>query len=405
MTPSTLLHPRGRAAALRAAIVAMLVLVVAAVSAADTPDRAKRMFDRLVGVPPTPGQLAQMVAIMGDSPSQAQLEQAAQYAIAQPAFYNVSLVDFVTPWTNVERTVFADLNDYTATVVGMIRDQVPFDQVLSADLLYVAAPQLGLTPYSQTDNQHYLEIQSMGLDLSDPDVLVPETQSEQPGAQVGPADAAGVVTTRAAAQAFFSAGTNRRMWRFTAINFLCRDMEALKDVTRPTDGIRQDVTRSPGGDSEIFHTQCVGCHAGMDPLTGAYAYFEWDADAGRLVRTPGQVQGKYAINTGVFPGGHITTDNHWKNLWRVGQNSALGWSEDLPGEGFGAQSLGVEVTHSRAFAECQVQKVFQHVCFRPPQTTADADAIRTIATNFEQNGTYDMKQVFAQVAVYCTEGE
>lgn len=418
MTPPCLLDPRRRvrrarrshaAATLRAGLVATLALALAllpgAAASADPPDRAKRMYDRLVGVPPTPAQIDQMVAIMGPSPGPDQLEDAARFAIEQPDFYNVSLVNFVTPWTNVERTVFADLNDYTATVIGMIRDEVPFDQVLSADLLYVADPALGLTPYSHTDNQHYQEIQSQGLDLSDPAVLVQQTQSGQPGSQVGPAEAAGVVTTRAAGEAFFSAGTNRRMWRFTGLNFLCRDLEQLKDVTRPADGIRQDVSRSPGGDSEIFHTQCVGCHAGMDPLAGAYAFFEWDADAGRVVYTPGQVQGKYLINTGVFPGGHITTDDGWQNLWRVGQNSALGWAEDLPGEGYGPQSLGVEVAQSRAFAECQVQKVFEHVCFRPPQTPADADAIRAIATGFEENGTYDLKQVFARVAVHCTEGE
>ena len=89
-----------------------------------------------------------------------------------------------------------------------------------------------------------------------------------PGSQISAADAAGVVTTRAAAEAFFSAGTNRRMWRYTAKNYLCRDMEALKDTSRPTDRIRQDVNRSPGGDSEIFHTQCAGCHSGMDARRG-----------------------------------------------------------------------------------------------------------------------------------------
>ena len=183
------------------------------------------------------------------------------------------------------------------------------------------------------------------------------------------------MTTRAAAEAFFSAGTNRRMWRFTAMNFLCRDMEALKDTSRPTDRIRQDVNRSPGGDSEIFHTQCAGCHSGMDAVAGAYAYFEWDAAQGRMIHTPGQVQGKYAINTGVFPGGHITTDNSWINLWRSGQNAALGWNAARARRGFGAKGLGAEVAHSRAFAECQVQKVFEHVCFRPPRDDADAAAV------------------------------
>jgi hypothetical protein len=140
-------------------------------------------------------------------------------------------------------------------------------------------------------------------------------------------------------------------------------------------------------------------------VAGAYAYFEWDATQGRTVHTPGQVQGKYAINTGVFPGGHITIDNSWINLWRSGQDAALGWNAGEPGNGLGAKGLGAEVAHSRAFAECQVQKVFEHVCFRPPRDAADATAVATIATEFERDGRYDLRQVFADVAIHCTEGE
>jgi hypothetical protein len=389
----------------RSLLQVLFVLILAAPAHAGARDRAKRMYDRLVGVPPSEAQLADMTARIGPTPTHAQLFDAAMVAIGSRDFYNVGLVNFVTPWTNVDQTVFADLNDYTATVIGMVRDGVSFDQVLTADLVYVAAPGLVPTPYQHTSNQHYIEIQSMGVDLSDPAQLVGVAQSSLPGSQITREDAAGVVTTRAAGDAFFTAGTNRRMWRFTAKNFLCRDMETLKDTSRPADRIRQDVNRSPGGDSEIFHTQCVGCHSGMDAVAGAYAYFEWDAAQGRTIHTPGQVQGKYAINTGVFPGGHITTDNSWINLWREGQNAALGWNASEPGQGFGPKGLGAEVAHSRAFAECQVQKVFAHVCFRPPRDDADATAIQTIATEFERDGRYDLRQVFADVAIYCTEGE
>jgi len=52
-----------------------------------------------------------------------------------------------------------------------------------------------------------------------------------------------VLTTRAAAQAFFDVGTNRRMFRFTMINHMCTDLTTVMDTTRPTDRIRQDVSR------------------------------------------------------------------------------------------------------------------------------------------------------------------
>ena len=386
----------------------LIALFAASAAQADRRDRARRMFDRIVGVPPSEAQLDDMVARLGPGPgdpSPVQLLDAAQVALDDPDFYNVSLVNFAAPWTNQEQTVFVDLNDYTLTVIGMIRDGIPFDQVLTADLVYVAAPGLVSPGYEHTSNRHYEEIQAAGLDYSDPAQVVGVAQSSLAGSQLGTGETAGVLTTRAAAEAFFSAGTNRRMFRFTSMNYLCRDLEALKDTSRPADRIRQDVNRSPGGDSEIFHTQCLGCHAGMDALSGAFASYEWDAGAERMIYTPGQIQGKYAINTGVFPGGYATIDDSWVNFWRSGPNAELGWSEVEPGYGMGMKGLGAEIAHSRAFAECQVQKVFRHVCFRPPQVQADADAVSAIADAFEAGASYDLRQVFAEVAVHCTEGE
>jgi hypothetical protein len=43
----------------------------------------------------------------------------------------------------------------------------------------------------------------------------------------------------------------------------------------------------------------VGLSCVANAVAGAYAYFDWDATQMRMVHTPGQVQGKYAINTGV----------------------------------------------------------------------------------------------------------
>lgn len=368
----------------------------AALAQMDDVDRARRMHDRIAGVPPSPAVLTQMANYIGSG----RADLAAGLAMQNPAFYNVALKNFVTPWTNVDRTVFRPLNDYTATVIGMIRDDVPFNTVLSDDIVYTGANNIVTPNYEQTSNAHYEALEAAGVDLSNPAMLVRRTQSGLPGAQVSANDAAGVLTTRAAAEAYFSAGTNRRMWRFTAINYLCRDMEQLHDVTRPGDWIRQDVSRSPGGDSEIFLNTCYGCHAGMDSLSGAFAYFNWDATQMRMVQTPGVVQPKYLINGNVFPYGHITTDNGWVNLWREGHNSLLGW-RGASDRGFGAKSLGAEIGASRAFSVCQVEKVYQQVCFHGPKNQGDRDAIESIADAFEANGTYSMKGVFAAVAEHC----
>src|SRR5262245_48719025 len=275
-----------RAAALAALLAFGALAAWPGAAAAGPREQAKRMHDRLVGVPPTDSMLSAMEAeIAGGDPL-----AAADLAMTNPLFYSSSLKNFVTPWTNVERTVFADLNDYTATVIGMIRDDVPFNQVLTADLVYVGAPGVVAASYSQTNNDHYRQLEAARVNLGDPTRLVPMQQSTLPGAVLVAGETAGVITTRAAGEAFFSAGTNRRMWRFTTMNFLCRDMEQLKDVSRPTDRIRQDVSRSPGGDSSVFHNHCTACHSGTDPLAAAYAYSYWDLLAVVTVLSAGQVQ-------------------------------------------------------------------------------------------------------------------
>jgi hypothetical protein len=182
-------------------------------------------------------------------------------------------------------------------------------------------------------------------------------------------------------------------------------MEAMQDTSRPTDRIRQDVARSPGGDSRIFLNSCVGCHSGMDPMAQAFAYYNFDATIGTqgsMVYTAGQVQPKYFINSSNFKYGYVTPDNSWSNRWRQGPNANLGWDPSIPngGSGVGAKSLGVELAQSDAFADCQVQKVFKAVCFRAPNNSTDRAAAATIKSDFKTQG-YSLKQVFAETAVYC----
>ncbi len=218
------------------------------------------------------------------------------------SFYSTTLKNFATPWTNRDQTVFAPLNDYTATVIGIVRDDADFRGILSADVLYVGQ---GVNPaYSTTSNAHYETLESNNVDLRV--ALQPTTQSSLNG--LPPAATAGVITSRAASEAFFIDGTNRAMFRFTLLNHLCHDMEQVHDTSRPPDRIRQDVTRSPGGDSALFLNNCIGCHNGMDPMAQAFAYYDFDETQGRLVYTPGQVQPKYLINSDNFKPGYVTTE-------------------------------------------------------------------------------------------------
>lgn len=83
-----------------------------------------------------------------------------------------------------------------------------------------------------------------------------------------------------------------------------------------------------------------------------------------------------------------------------GQNTLLGWAPGLPGRGEGAKTLGQELAHSDAFAECQVEKVFRTICFRSPVDGSDRAKRDQIVAAFKGNG-YNMKTVFAETAAYC----
>ncbi|MEO8063002.1 MAG: hypothetical protein ABI821_09645 [Pseudomonadota bacterium] len=375
---------------------ACLLACVAVAASANDRDKAKRIHDRIAGVPPSEATLDAMEALVaGGNP-----RGAADIATQAPSFYNVTLKNMAVPWTNRDQTVFAPLNDYVATFIGMVRDDVDFSTALSADLSYTVS---GSSPaVSASNNDHYANAEAGNMNLFT--ALTPTTQSAVLGI---PAEAtAGFLTSRAASEAFFIDGTNRAMFRFTMINHMCRDMEQVHDTSLPPDMIRQDVSRSPGGDSRIFLNNCIGCHSGMDPLSRAFAFYDFDngtADAPgtmRLVYTPGTVQSKYFNNDTNFAPGFRTPDAKWENRWRKGQNSLLGWNPALPGSGDGAKSMGQELANSDAFAQCQVEKVFKTVCFRAPGNGADRTKVDQLVTIYKNNG-HHLKEVFAEAAVRC----
>jgi hypothetical protein len=375
-------------------VILMLGLPAAASAGPDERDQAYRIHNRLAGVPPSEFVLTQMEAdLVGNDPI-----AAAKRAMDNANFYTVTVKNFAAPWTNRDQSVFVPLNDYTTLVIGMVMDGVPFNQLLSADLLYVHA---GQNLPSPSNNSHYVTLEQAMLDPSfDPQAqIIPSTQSGAYGTD--PTATAGAMTTRAAAEAFFVAGTNRAMFRFTLLNHMCTDLEGVHDITVVPDRIRQDVSRSPGGDSRVFMNNCIGCHAGMDPMAQAFAHYDYDEVLGRMIYNPSVVASKYFNNSTTFEDGFITTDDRWDNYWRVGQNAALGWDANLPGGGNGAKSLGAELAGTTAFAQCQAKKVFRTVCLRDPVDDADRIAVSDMATDLRTTHGYDLRETFATSAAYC----
>ena len=389
----------------------ILVALTSTLSWADARDQAKRIHDRVAGVPPDAATLTAMATQIGNNNAVG----AALIATDAPEFYAVTLKNWAAPWTNRDGSIFVPLDDYIATIIGVVRDELDFRKILHDDLIYVGSGP-NVPGYSNSSNAHYEALENQGVDLSAN--LQRATQSSTTSI---PASAtAGVMTTRSAAKAFFIDGTNRAMFRFTLLNHLCHDMEQVKDVTRAPDRIRQDVSRSPGGDSRVFLNNCIGCHSGMDPMAQAFAYYNWNFDVasdpngdnGNITYnatndidpvTGTRVHAKYFNNNQNFEHGFITPDDQWANYWRAGPNYLLGWDPALPGTGSGAKAMGRELAHSDTFAQCQVEKVFANVCLRPVQDDADRSQIASMVSSFRNSGPegYNLKQVFAESAVYC----
>jgi hypothetical protein len=350
-------------------------------------EQAKKIYDRLTGVPPTAQILDQMESLV----AQGKGEEAAKVAIEDPFFYNLGLRIWLAPWTNVDENPMVPLNDYSATVIGMIRDEIPFNTVLTDDIIYVGAASTGAPPYNVSNNDHYADLQTRRIDLK------ANLQKQTQSTLTGITETAGVITTRGFAEAYFNMGTNRRAVRFTFKTFLCNDMENVSDTTIPDSRIRKDVERSPGGDSTVFRNKCAGCHAGMDALAGAFAHY--DFDGAKLVNTPGTVQEKYSINATNFPAGYTTVDDNWENRWTAGQNAVLGWNGEKTGNG--AKAYGAMLTDSEAFNTCMAKKVFTRLCLRPPNSPEDEAFIDATGKEFPGMN-YNMKELFAKTAVFCT---
>ena len=395
--------------------------------------QADRIHARLTGVKASNATIDAMETLLISDPTG---KSAAQYAIDRSqnlegarGFYNVTLKNWITPWTNEEQTVFADLNDYTATTIGIIREGYDFRRALYDDILFHANPTT-TNDYASNNNDHYVELEDMGPvngDLSDDTILIEGTQTGIAGLPAGAP--AGIMSSRAAAMSFFQDGTNRAMFRFTLMNHLCTDLEPLKDTSRTPDRVRRDVSRSPGGDSRLFLNTCVGCHAGMDGMAGAFAYYEWDynndvttgqlryRDFGNPLFDANGVSIKHNNAPNTFEYGYATIDDGWVNYWRNGPNSVLGLRPGDAGIGWGhagetldpkgnatgngARELGIELANSSAFAQCQVDKVFEAICLRDPNVI---DTDRAARDGFVANfigSTYNMQEVFTDVAAYC----
>jgi hypothetical protein len=131
----------------------------------------------------------------------------------------------------------------------------------------------------------------------------------------------------------------------------------------------------------------------MDALAGAFAYFDFVNN--QTTYTPGKVVSKYNKNNTVFPGGYVSVDDSWLNLWILGANTGVGWNGNSSGNG--ARAFGKMISQTDEFPRCMVTRVFNRVCLRDP-TSDEAQLVQRLAGDFAANGKFNMKDLFAAVA-------
>ena len=365
---------------------ASCALALAEPAQAGSRDQAYRLYSRLAGVPPSAATLDQMDTLIQGGKA----VDAAMLAVADPSFYNVTLRNWVLPWTNKDVSTRVALNDYSATVIGMVRDDLSFANVLSTDVLYTAKAGItGVPAYSPLNNDHYAALDTLGVDLNAN--LVKSTQ----GTLTGLTAASGVLTTRGFGEAFYNMGTNRAAVRFTYMTYLCADMDQMHDTTVPDFRIRRDVDRAPGGETKVFKNKCDGCHSGMDAQGGAFAHL--DFQGGRTTFDATTVAPKFNQNAQNFADGYVTTDDGWINLWSTGQNAVIGWNGAT--EGNGPAAYGQMLTATDTFPVCMARRVYATVCLKALADVAPAD-VKTLADSFKTDQ-FNVKRLFARTATEC----
>ena len=348
---------------------------------------AVRMYNRIVGMPPTAEIISKMSALI----AKGKRAEAALLATDSFGFYNIKLRHMFSAWSNTGGSSDVNLNDMVATMIGMVRDDIPFNLVLSGNFIYVGKT-AGLPPYSLADNNHYVQLQRLDLRSA----LEKKKQSEV--TNLPEAAHAGVLSTRAFAQAFFSAGTNRRATAFTLEYFLCRNMDSLHDTSIPDAKVRHDVSRLPGDDRELYDNRCKGCHAAMDAVSGWSSYY--DFENGAAIYTPGSVAEKILdADATQYPDGHRPNDDSFENLWiSSDKDSGVGWKDIAQGKG--AKDYGYMLAASDSFASCMATQVWQQVCLVTPKQKKEIAARDELGREFiKQN--YNLKQLFAATAARC----
>lgn len=342
---------------------------------------------------------------------------------ASSSFYRSTVKDFGARMSNRDETINVPLNDFTATIIGAVRDKINAKLLLSDNFYYQADPSKAAVPSDELNdilksNNHYEALERGGFDLKS--VLIKKKQILVTGdgtAFTENVSPAGLLTTRQWAAAHMIAGTNRRAVEYSLRQFTCTPIESAADSTGPEDVVGRDVDRNPGGSMAKFTTSCRACHTVLDGFRPAFAYMTFSngylkhsalvpnstqdnlnedtSPAMRIHPAAPRVTRKMNHNEEAFVKGKIVTDDTWVNNANNGTNrNQFGWTMM---SGTGVAQFGKALAESKAFPRCMAKRVFFSVCKREA-TPMEENLINQAAVEFsspERN--YDLRYLFERI--------
>jgi hypothetical protein len=392
----------------------------------DQRKRAQDIFQRLTGVktPIYDPILSKMVQKLDANDPIG----AADFATSDNRFYNVTVRDFASKMSNRAETINVPLNDMTATIIGVVRDDLNAQRLLWDNITYVADPTKAAVPSTMASdllrsNNHYESLDTQRVDLAN--VLTRFDKNGEPlkqkifdGKKVqNMPTPAGILTSRAWMSAHAIAGTNRRLVEYSLREFMCTPLENVADSTGPDNVVARDIDRFPGGSHTKFTTTCRACHTIMDGFRPAFAYFTFNSDyvmhsytSPAVTKQEDEDNGlgmfktqeagatyvhkKLNHNDTVFPGGRVTVDDNWINDAIYGANSAyFAWKKT---SGKGIQEYGRMLADSRQFPICMAKRVYTQVCKREP-ASSESEMINAAAKEFSTTRNYSLKFLFQKI--------
>ena len=336
----------------------VLALTAGSIVQADTvtDERLRTLAYRLTGLDPRP---ADMVSIRQQLGPQATDAQVAEYFTGHPDFTNIRLASFASKLSNETAEPYEPIDDFQVAVLASIRQGLNFQSIFTQAFSLALESGTFLTATFEPAFE-------LGRIFQSQDEMAKGVKIVLNPAQ--PLYTEGLFVTDGFAKRFLSNGTNRRQIRAVFDVFLCTKIERWKDATLDPYYIGQDVSRFPGGKNDEFKDNCSSCHAPMDAMRGAWAYFTYSEQA-RIVQKTSTVQEKYLLNGDVTKEIYNlfgTSDDSWENLLiEEVQQNYYGWRTETSGKG--PRQFATMITSARRFDECMTMRVLQEFCELPSE--------------------------------------